>query len=97
MNQERLNQLLKAERKLSALEASGVDNWEGYGYALEPLRKEDEKQDVVDMCVRSLLELAGEAEVSCEDSLHGLYIVNIDEETVRHLVDKLLEDIGRIV
>ena len=26
--------LLKSEAKLSALECAGVDNWEGYGYAM---------------------------------------------------------------
>lgn len=29
------NTLLRAEKKLEALEDAGVDNWEGYGYAME--------------------------------------------------------------
>ncbi|MEM2159330.1 MAG: hypothetical protein QXN55_00035 [Candidatus Nitrosotenuis sp.] len=29
--------LQEAEKKLSALEAAGVDNWEGYDYAMEIL------------------------------------------------------------
>jgi hypothetical protein len=32
---ERYAELLEAERKLMALEAAGVDNWEGYCCAME--------------------------------------------------------------
>lgn len=32
--------LLKSERKLEALEGAGVDNWEGYDYAMEILNAE---------------------------------------------------------
>jgi hypothetical protein len=35
--------LKESDRKLSALEAAGVDNWEGYDYAMEILEEmEDE-------------------------------------------------------
>lgn len=34
--------LLKAQRKLQALENGGVDNWEWYSEALSELRKEEE-------------------------------------------------------
>lgn len=34
--------LKDAERKLRALEANGVDNWEWYDYAMESMEKEDE-------------------------------------------------------
>lgn len=32
--------LALAERKLNALEAAGVDNWEGYGEAMRSLEEE---------------------------------------------------------
>ena len=32
---ERLAELLQAEQMLAALEAAGVDNWDGYDYAME--------------------------------------------------------------
>jgi hypothetical protein len=41
---ERFNSLLEAEAKLEALEAAGVDNWDGYDYAMEILA-EMEKSD----------------------------------------------------
>lgn len=32
-----LESLLKAQRKLAALETAGVDNWEGYDFAMEEI------------------------------------------------------------
>jgi len=34
--------LLESEKRLAALEAAGVDNWEGYGHAMRILRGEDD-------------------------------------------------------
>ena len=48
IKQDRLIALLKAEAKLECLEGFGVDNWSGYGDALE-----DEGEDFLnyyDMC-----------------------------------------------
>lgn len=39
-----LNELEDAANKYYALEAGGVDNWDGYSYAMEEL-KENEKED----------------------------------------------------
>jgi hypothetical protein len=37
-------QQLKADsKKLAALEAAGVDNWEGYEFAMELIEEEDEE------------------------------------------------------
>lgn len=38
---ERLNELKHAEVTLGALEAAGVDNWEGYGDAIAALHEDD--------------------------------------------------------
>lgn len=37
IDDERLEELEQAELKLLALEAAGVDNWDGYGFAMEEL------------------------------------------------------------
>jgi hypothetical protein len=34
---ERYHELIEAEAALAALEAAGVDNWDGYDYAMELL------------------------------------------------------------
>lgn len=36
ISEKRLEELLDIEAKMQALEAGGVDNWEGYGDSLEP-------------------------------------------------------------
>lgn len=42
ITQEEYENLLDAERKLSALECAGVDNWEGYGYAMTEFYNDEE-------------------------------------------------------
>lgn len=37
---ERYSELLAGEAKLTALEAAGVDNWDGYDFAMESLQKQ---------------------------------------------------------
>jgi hypothetical protein len=96
MSSKRIQELLNAERKLNALEAGGVDNWEWYGEALEAIRKEDSLSDVVDMHVQNILELAASAEVSAEDSRNGLYIVNIDEDETRIILQTFLQEYKRV-
>lgn len=40
--QARYESLLEGERVLSALEAGGVDNWSGYGFAMDMLRSDED-------------------------------------------------------
>jgi len=41
LDEKRIEELLEAEAKLQALEQAGVDNWDGYGYAMELLEQND--------------------------------------------------------
>ena len=41
---EEYEYLLACVNKLSALEIAGVDNWEGYSYAMEILEEDDENE-----------------------------------------------------
>lgn len=41
ISRERYEELSKAEKKLNMLECYGVDNWEGYGEAMEALSEEE--------------------------------------------------------
>lgn len=42
MTEAEYRKLVEARDKLQALEAAGVDNWEGYDYAMEILNDEEE-------------------------------------------------------
>lgn len=45
---QRLRELELSEEKLNALEAHGVDNWEGYGTALEEIEERQEREGIID-------------------------------------------------
>ena len=45
ITKKRFNELLKSEKFLGALYAAGVDNWDGYEYALEMEDDEEEDED----------------------------------------------------
>ncbi len=42
ISRDEYERLQRAERKLSALEAGGVDNWDGYDWAMEALQDEED-------------------------------------------------------
>ena len=42
---DQYEQLLEDSSRLSALRAAGVDNWDGYDYAMEILREWEEEGD----------------------------------------------------
>ena len=46
VNSEYLKGLEKQARKLQALEAGGVDNWEWYDESMEPIRKEEQEKEL---------------------------------------------------
>lgn len=48
IDSSRLRELENAEKKLQALQNGGVDNWEGYDYAMEGFRKEQEFNEKVE-------------------------------------------------
>ena len=45
ISKKRYKELLKAERKLIALENAGVDNWDWYGDAMEEIWNEEDEED----------------------------------------------------
>jgi hypothetical protein len=57
---EELAELREAQEKLNALEAGGVDNWDGYDFAMEPIRKREENKKFLESIVGEIFEVAGE-------------------------------------
>lgn len=45
ISKKEYNDLTRAQRKLNALEAGGVDNWEWYGDSLESFWEEEDKRE----------------------------------------------------
>lgn len=81
--------LIRANRKLNALESAGVDNWEWYDDALEPIRKEDEYEDLLDSFVDSILEecsVNGEVEYPAGRECGHSILLGNSEESVKDLL-----------
>lgn len=45
LSQEEYEELLKSDKMLSALERAGVDNWEGYDFAIELMNDDDKDEE----------------------------------------------------
>ena len=58
--EKRLKELERAEAKLAALEAGGVDSWEWYGESLKDYWAENEREEKIDSLVNDLAEVFGE-------------------------------------
>lgn len=56
MNEARIRELEAAERKLQALEAGGVDNWDGYDSAMEQIIKAQETENKADELLERIAE-----------------------------------------
>jgi hypothetical protein len=74
--------------KLEALEAGGVDNWEGYDFAMESWRKEEELYEEAESFIEYLNDVLAEAQVE-EPAGRGCgHAISWDEEKVtRHLIE----------
>lgn len=53
---DRLKELEKAEAKLQALEAGGVDNWPNYSDALADYRKREELNELIEVALEQIEE-----------------------------------------
>lgn len=60
ISKRELEELYRSQRKLQALEAGGVDNWEWYDESLKELRKEDEYDELLDQFVDEILQVCSE-------------------------------------
>ena len=60
ISEKRLKELERAEAKLNALEAGGVDNWEGYGESLQSYHEENELEESRSYLINDLAQIFGE-------------------------------------
>jgi len=94
ISEKRVKELLKKERKLQALEAGGVDNWEWYGESLKEMVKEDEVEELVrDFVERDLHEnyLVEDVEVGWPAGMEAGASVNLTPTGVEHMIEHLIK------
>ena len=97
IDKRRLRELLQTESKMRALEASGVDNWEGYDIAMEVIEKENEKFTLIDNTVQEILEEAGqhiETNVAGPGTGHGFY--EEADDTIHEILEMFIENYNKI-
>lgn len=94
VSESRFKELLKAERKLSALEAYGVDNWSGYDDALTEIRKEDNQdeaiEDIMDKIIEEQVNLFEVDYPAGHDA--GFRISLIDKELLYKIISNGIQD-----
>jgi len=89
LSAQRLKELERAEAKLAALEAGGVDNWEWYGESLKSYNEENELEESRSDLINDLSEIFGEC--AYEPSERGAGIAFNDEhfdEAMKLLIKK---------
>ena len=77
--------------KLDALEAAGVDNWEGYDFALEDWNKQNSIEILIGNSVDDLNELLLDADVDQPAGTGHGYCVMLDEQVVREFVRGIID------
>ena len=93
---KRIRELEKAERKLLALEAGGVDSWEGYSESLAEYIAENAIEEEIDNAIYDLEVVFGEH--AFEPSERGAGIAFNDNlyENAHKIIHGLLNKIGQI-
>jgi hypothetical protein len=60
ISEDTYKELIKAQQKLNALECAGVDNWDGYDFALEEFRAAEEREELIQDIYDDILSIVGE-------------------------------------
>jgi len=98
---EKLKELEKAQRILSALESGGVDNWEGYSYAMQDISKEEDIEELIQDFVLTLHEdiLVENVDVDFPAGMEAGPSVTISDEgalKIEEYILQLIKDIKGI-
>mgnify|MGYP003653641505 CR=1 FL=1 len=88
LTDKRIQELLRAESKLNALEAGGVDNWQHYDDSLAPWRKENAFDELLEQTIEDIqttfAENAGHEFPSVPEA--GINIWCEDEDALRKVL-----------
>lgn len=90
ISQAELDKLLDSSKILGALEASGVDNWEGYDIALEDYRKGKELIDKADDAFEQVVECLSNGIFEPSERGAGFSFNEDDTKEARDIIRKLV-------
>lgn len=90
-----LETLERAQAKLQALEAGGVDNWEWYGESLKEFRKEEQTDELIENYVDSILTVCseeGDVEYPAGRECGANILLRDAEDAVSSLLRKFIQE-----
>jgi hypothetical protein len=90
ITQGELDQLLDAKAKLSALVNAGVDNWEGYSFALDEYNEYQEKLKKADSVTDEVIETLANAVFEPSERGAGFAFTDDAIERVYSIIRKAL-------
>lgn len=93
MTESRLRELERAERKLRALEAGGVDNWEFYDESLKDFNREDDIDARIDSSLTYIEEVYFTGVYEPSEQGAGFSISEDSLEEIRAIIKSLCESI----
>ena len=90
VNSEYLKGLEKQVRKLQALEAGGVDNWEWYDESMEPIRKEEQEKELYENVLEEVCTILCESAYEPSERGAGYtFTVEAQDEALEVLIKHL--------
>ena len=96
ISNKRLRELEIAEKKLQALEAGGVDNWEWYGEAIAPFVKDLEKEERINQLLEDLEVTFLEGAYEPSERGAGFSATDKARAEAMRVVDFFLEEYNKI-
>lgn len=92
-----LQKLKRAQSKLEALEAGGVDNWEWYGESLKDWFKENEIDELVEDMIEVINDVLAEADVDQPAGAGCGYSITFDEWAMSKYLLTFAKDYHRVM
>jgi len=91
----RLKELEQLETKMRALEAAGVDNWEGYGIAMEEIEAQEEIDNAINEAVEKALETLQESAFEPSERGAGFAATEEAQEEAFEILAKCLNELRK--
>lgn len=90
VSEQEYAKMTRSLKKLEALEAGGVDNWEFYGESLEGWRKECQFEEDVDTAIVDLHDILTEADVDYPAGREAGHSITIEDSLIKPFIIKLM-------
>lgn len=91
----RLKELELIEAKMSALECAGVDNWEGYGIAMEEIEERERMDNTIEEAVDKAIETLQESAFEPSERGAGFAATEEAQEEAFEILKKCLIELSK--